>query len=149
MSTVSKHKGTVSHLISNLCAFTSFSYSFLALLARIFNTTMNQCGESEPNYIVPNHRGKWKVTVKAKVAQSCPTLWDPIDYTAHGILQARILAWVAFPFSRGSSQLRDRTQVSCIAGGLFTNWSIRETQVNSKCKGSNLETLRENTRETL
>ena len=53
--------------------------------------------------------------VKVRVAQSCPTLWDPIDYTVHGILQARILEWVAFPFSRGSSQPRDRTQVSHIA----------------------------------
>ena len=41
--------------------------------------------------------------MKVKVAQSCPTLWDPTDYTVHGILQARILEWVAFPFSRGSS----------------------------------------------
>ena len=50
--------------------------------------------------------------VKVKVTQSCPTLWDPMDYRVHGILQARILEWVAFPFSRGSSQPRDRTQVS-------------------------------------
>ena len=56
-----------------------------------------------------------------KVAQSCPTLCDPMDYTVHGIFQARILEWVAFPFSRGSSQPRDRTQVSCFAGGFFTN----------------------------
>ena len=42
-----------------------------------------------------------------KVAQSCPTLFDPMDYTAHGILQARILEWVAFSFSRGSPQPRD------------------------------------------
>ena len=55
-----------------------------------------------------------------KVTQSHPTLCDPMDYTAHGILQARILEWVAFPFSRGSSQPRDRTQVSSIAGGFFT-----------------------------
>ena len=41
-----------------------------------------------------------------KVAQSCPTLCDPMDYVVHGILQARILEWVAFPFSRGSSQPR-------------------------------------------
>ena len=41
--------------------------------------------------------------VKVKVAQSCPTLCNPMDYTVHGILQARILEWVAFPFSRGSS----------------------------------------------
>ena len=39
--------------------------------------------------------------IKVKVAQSCPTLRDPLDYTVHGILQARILEWVAFPFSRG------------------------------------------------
>ena len=52
-----------------------------------------------------------------KVAQSCPALCDPMDYIVHGILQARILEWVAFPFSRGSSQPRDRTQVSHIAGG--------------------------------
>ena len=55
---------------------------------------------------------------KVKVAQSCPTLCNPMDYTAHGILQARILEWVAFPFSWGSSQPRDRTQVSRIAGRL-------------------------------
>ena len=41
---------------------------------------------------------------KVKVTQSCPTLHDPMDYRVHGILQARILEWVAFPFSRGSSQ---------------------------------------------
>ena len=56
-----------------------------------------------------------------KVTQSCPTLCNPMDYTVHGILQARILEWVAFPFSRASSQPRDRTQVSRIAGGSFTN----------------------------
>ena len=92
-----------------------------------------------------------------------------MEYTVHGILQARILEWVAFPFSRGTSQPRDRTQVSrmhvdslptkpqgkpqntgvvslsflqrifltqesnrvsCIAGGFFTNWAIREALTN-------------------
>ena len=53
-------------------------------------------------------------------------LCDPKDYTVHGVLQTRILEWVAFPFSRGSSQPRDRTQVSCIAGGFFTSWATRE-----------------------
>ena len=43
-----------------------------------------------------------------------------MDYTVHGILQARILEWVDFPFSRGSSQSRDQTQVSHIAGRFFT-----------------------------
>ena len=51
-----------------------------------------------------------------------------MDYTVHGILQARILEWVAFPFSRGSSQPRDRTHISHIAGGFFTTWTTREAQ---------------------
>ena len=63
---------------------------------------------------------------KVKAAQSCLSLCDPMDYTVHGILQARILDWVAFPFSRRSSQPRDWTQVSCIQGGLFTSWATRD-----------------------
>ena len=58
--------------------------------------------------------------VKVKVTRSCLTLCDPMDYTVHAILQARTLEWVAFLFSRGSSQPRDWTQVSRIAGGFFT-----------------------------
>ena len=68
--------------------------------------------------------------MKVKVSQSCPTLWDPMDYTVHGILQDRILEWVAIPFSRVSSQPRDRTQVSLIAGGLFTILATRENTNN-------------------
>ena len=48
-----------------------------------------------------------------------------MNYTVYGILQARILEWAAFPFSRGSSQPRDGTQVSRIAGGFFTSWATR------------------------
>ena len=55
---------------------------------------------------------------EVKVAQSCPTLCDPMDYTVHEILQARILEWVASPFSRGSTQVRDQT---CIVDGFFTS----------------------------
>ena len=62
---------------------------------------------------------------EVKVAQSCLTLCKPMDYTVHGILQARMLEWAAFPFSRGSSQARDRIQISHIAGRFFTNWTIR------------------------
>ena len=51
-----------------------------------------------------------------------------MDYTVHGILQARILEWVAFLFSRGSSQPRDQTQVSRIAGRFFTIWATREAK---------------------
>ena len=66
------------------------------------------------------------VKVKVLVTQSCLTLCDPVDCnppgsSVHGILQARILEWVAMPSSRGSSRPRDRTQVSCIAGRFFTD----------------------------
>ena len=64
---------------------------------------------------------KSAINMKVKVTQSCPTLCDPMDYTVHGIIQARILEWVALPFSRGSFQPRDQTQVSCIAGRFFTS----------------------------
>ena len=61
-----------------------------------------------------------------KVAQLFLTLCDPMNYTVHGILPARIPEWIAIPFSRWSSQLRYQTQVSCIAGGFFTTWATRE-----------------------
>ena len=66
---------------------------------------------------------KWS---EVKVAQSCLTLCDPMDYRVHEILQARILEWVDFPFSRGSSQPRDLTQVSQIAGRFLPADSQRE-----------------------
>ena len=65
---------------------------------------------------------------------SCP--WD--DYIVHGILWTRILEWVAIPSSRGSSQRRNRTQVSLIAGGFFTRWATREAQYDW-CPDENME----------
>ena len=77
-----------------------------------------------------------------KVTQSCPTLCDPIECLVHGILQARILEWVSFPFSRESSQYRNRTQVSHIASRFFTSCATREApnersrkKRNSKYRG--------------
>ena len=75
---------------------------------------------------------KWKV--KVKITQLYLTLCNPMDYTVHGILQARILEWLAFHFSRGSSKPRDQTQVSCIAGGLFTSWATREAHIQHSWK---------------
>ena len=66
--------------------------------------------------------------MKVKVAQLCLTFCNPMDFTANGILQARILEWVAFPFFRESSQPRDGTQVSRIVGRFFTSWATREAQ---------------------
>ena len=64
--------------------------------------------------------------MKVKVTQSCLTLCDPMDYTIHEILQARILEGVAVPFSQ--EIFPDWTQVSHIAGGFFTSWVTREAQ---------------------
>ena len=72
-------------------------------------------------------------SLESEVAQSCLTLYDPMDCSLpgsssiHGIFQARILEWVAIFFSRGSAWPRDRTQVSHIAGRLFTLWATRES----------------------
>jgi len=67
-----------------------------------------------------------KVKSKVLITQSCPTLWKSMDcsppgFSVHGIFQARILEWVAISSSRGSSQPRDQTQVSCTAGRFFPN----------------------------
>ena len=82
--------------------------------------------------------GSWLATkgvraVKVKVAQLYRTLWDPTDCSprgssVHGISQARILQWVAIPFSRGSFWPRDQTSASCMAGRFFTIWETREAQ---------------------
>ena len=66
---------------------------------------------------------------ESEVAQSCPTLSDPMDCrlpgsSVHGIFQARVLEWGAIAFSRGSSRPRDRTRVSCIVGRRFTIWAL-------------------------
>ena len=81
---------------------------------------------------------KSTAVVVVLVAQSCPTLCDPMDYSppdfsVQGILQARILEWGAIPFSRGYSRPRDQTHVSCvsgIAGRFFTIWATREDLIS-------------------
>ena len=89
------------------------------------------CGLSKPlghisvaSLIIGNYFIQRKVEVL--VPQSCPTLCDPMDCSppgssVHGLLQARILEWVAIPFSSGSSHPKDQTQVSHIAGRFFTS----------------------------
>ena len=73
----------------------------------------------------------WEMKVKVLVAQSYLILCEPMDCSlarssVHGFLQSRILEWVAISFSRGSSQPRDWTQVSCIAGRFLTVWAMWE-----------------------
>ena len=99
-----------------------------AVMSRsIYEKTSPESGQ-RGNLPQQNKAHKWQSERKVKVIQSCLTLWDTMDYTVHGILQARILEWVAFPFSRGSSQPRDPTQVSHITGGFFTSSTTREAQ---------------------
>ena len=74
---------------------------------------------------------QYSISYEEKVVQSCLTLWDPMNCSrqgssVRGILQARMLEWVAIPFSRGSSWPRNWTWVSCIAGKFFTIWATRE-----------------------
>ena len=76
---------------------------------------------TEPKRNIMNH----------EVTQSCLILWDPMDCSpsgssVHGIFQARVLEWIAISFSRGSSQPKNQTQVSRIAGRCFTVCAIRE-----------------------
>ena len=71
------------------------------------------------------------------VAQLCSTLCDPMDCSppgssVHGILQTRILEWVAIPFSQGSSRPRNWKRVSCIAGRFFKVWATREAPIQNK-----------------
>ena len=91
-----------------------FAFSTLHFLLHAFNSSLHN-----PACFLSG-------SVKVKVGQTCLTPCDPRDYTVHGILQARTLEWVAFPFSRGSSQSRDWTQVSRIGDGFFTSWATRE-----------------------
>ena len=74
---------------------------------------------------------------ESEVTQSCLTVCDPTDGSlpgsaVHGIFQARILEWAAISFSRGPSQPRDRTRVSCIADRRFSFWATREERWTTK-----------------
>ena len=104
----------------------ALSYSEISLLG-IFPKEL--CAHTSKDIYKDVHSNIIHTESEVLVAQSCPTLCDPIECSlpgssVHGILQARILEWVAILFSRGSSQPRDWTHDSCIAGGFFTVWAI-------------------------
>ena len=91
----------------------------------VFNSH-NNCSDIKIIDRIESER-KWS----REVAQSCPTLYDPVDCSlpgssVHGILQARILEWVTMSFSRGYFQSRDRIRVFCIGGRRFNLWATRE-----------------------
>ena len=107
------------------------------LFLPLFTEVWSQCSCKPPTrhilFSALNGKGHWKCSgkqsinkgllcmkVKVKVTQSCPTLCNLRDYTVHGILQARILKWVASSFSRGSFHPSDPTQISSLAGKFYT-----------------------------
>ena len=92
-----------------------------------------QSGEAiRRQYLAVEEMADW-LSESESVAQSCSTLCNPMNYSPLGLsvlgtVQARIQEWVATPFSRGSSQPRDQTQISCTVGRFFTIWTTREAQ---------------------
>ena len=132
--------GLETHNISEVCLYWHVlkrnqkkileNFSFILTLMIIF-TSLRSRG--------PPHLNCYTFVVilcvcPAKSFQLCPTVCKPMDCSspgssAHGTLQARILEWVAIPFSSGSSWPRDQIRVSCIGGRLLTVWAIREAQL--------------------
>ena len=106
------------------------AYSFIS------HCTLKKCS-AYSRFSIAFWTGQREIVKWSEVAQSCPTLCDSVDYSSpgssvHGILQARILEWVAISFSRGSSRPRDRTQVSRIAGRRCNLWATREATKRNK-----------------
>ena len=92
----------------------SCAFPYVCVCAHV-TLQMCQC----PKGCIVSIRGHAHHESESESHSVSPTLCNPVVYTVRGIFQARILEWVASPFSRGSSQPRDQTQVSHIAGGLF------------------------------
>ena len=102
----------------------------LSLLQRIFLNQESNWGLALQVDSLPTELSE--AESESEVAQSCPTLWDPMDcslpgFPIHGILQARIREWVAIVFSRRSSRPRNQAGVSFIEGGFFTSRSTINT----------------------
>ena len=128
-------------IIHLLLIFDNKSLDFLACFYNVYNT------KTRLRLLKPIRKGRvlftqgeflWSnnICVCVLVAQLDPTLCNPVDCSppgssVHGIPQARILEWVAIPFSRGSSWPRDQIQVFLIAGRFFTTWATREAPDNA------------------
>ena len=116
---------------SSLHAIRVVSSAYLRLLIFLPEILIPACASSSPAFLVMYSAYKlWKES-ESEVAQSCLTLCNPVDSSIpdssiHGILQARILEWVAISFSWESSQPRYQTLVSHIAGRFFIIWATRD-----------------------
>ena len=106
-----------------------------SILSNSKNCSEEGRGRARIWYIGVLQQRAGSLNIESEVAQSCLTLCDPIDYSlpissVHGILQARILKWVAIPFSRGYSWPRDWSRVYCIARRFFIVWVTRKWKKN-------------------
>ena len=113
-----------------LCCFSFLAFSALSSVKLIYVVMWNSCAFIFLLFYFMN-------MCQVFVTQSCWTLCNPMNcslpgFSVHGILQARILQWVAISSSRGSSQSRDWTWLSCISGGFFTIWAPREVWIHQK-----------------
>ena len=124
--TMATHRTNVLLSCLNSLNFRSICHSriarkhLLCLIFILFLKIQSECESEALCAIFKRDRDKEKMVLLfptllyLKVTQLCPTLCNPMDYRIHGILQARILEWVAFPFSRASSQPRDRTRSTAL-----------------------------------
>ena len=106
--------------------------SWDSFITKLYPTLCDLMDYSTPGSSVSFTISEWKL-----VTHLYPTVCNPLDCSlpvssVHEILQARILKWVAIPFSRGSSRPRNRNRVSCIVGKFFTNWATREAHYLSE-----------------
>ena len=107
---------------------------YQTLVTNILDITFKVCQTLNPATLLSVVKSGDLMHQCMRNAHSCPTLCNPLAYSlsvssVHGILQARIVEWVAISFSRGSSWPKDQTWGSCIAGRLFTVWATRGTCV--------------------
>ena len=123
LESLRRKRNNNAHLKNKLSCFLFESYSLETGILRNFCLNANLFCLFIIQFILLPIQSPQILTqlVFVKVAQSCPTLCDSMDCIVHGILQARILEWVAVSFSRGSSQRKDRIQVSRNAGRFFTS----------------------------
>ena len=120
-----------------LSAFSSSWLNTFSLSLQFTKSSRNHRNQTDQEKSLPTGRQFYKIRTRGcpedtltrkgnvLVTQLCPTLCNPMDCSPpgssiHGILQARIVEWVAISFSRGSSQPRDQTCISCITGRFFT-----------------------------
>ena len=122
----------------NISSLRFYSYQLKIKLIYLVGLLWEKKNEKSMQNIFPVPRS---IYVCVSVAQLCPTICDPMDCSpsgssVHGIPQARILEWIAIPFSRGISQPRDRTKVSCITGRFFTVWATGKSYSTCLINGS-------------